>query len=57
MTNAKTGIRFLSGYIKSIYDMDGKIKSEVDYAIDDGVLDNPPSKIVDLINGEKVIER
>ena len=35
-------------YIKSVKEIPASIKKEVDYAIDDGILNNNPSTIIDL---------
>jgi len=44
-------------YLTSIEDLDPNIKAKIDYIIDEGKLENLPSKIVDLTNGEKIIRR
>ncbi len=45
-------------HMKSLKELDEKISEEIDYIIDDGFLDNNPSKVVDLTgDNEKIIER
>lgn len=44
--------------IESLKDLDEKIKNQVDYFIDDGILSGSPSTIVNLLKGkEKIITR
>ena len=41
--------------IKSINELKDSIRNQVDYIIDDGVLNNPPSTIIDLTNNAKIL--
>ena len=41
--------------INSLHDLKGEIKKFVDYFVDYGELKNPPSTVVNLIDGEKVV--
>ena len=59
----KTGIPFIttsvniSGepHIAKIEELEDKIKNQVDYIIEDGVLNNPPSTIIDLTSKEEIV--
>lgn len=42
-------------HIKSVKDLNAEIENKVDYIIDDGPLDNPPSTIVDLTTEKEII--
>lgn len=44
-------------YMTSLQELDVNIRAKIDYVIDEGKLENLPSKIVDLTNGEKIIPR
>jgi len=41
--------------IKSTKGLPDSIKNQIDYIINDGVLDNPPSTIIDFTKGAKII--
>jgi len=49
----------LSGqqHIKNIQELEDKIKSQVDYIINDGILNNSPSTIINLTEKEEIIKR
>jgi len=43
--------------IKSISDLEDSIKKQVDYIIEDGILDNSPSTIIDLTKNGRIVKR
>ncbi len=47
----------ISGYpvIKSINNLKDSMKTNIDYIIDNGILDNPSSTIIDLTNNAKIL--
>lgn len=44
-----------SPVIKSINELENSMKNQIDYIIDNGILDNFPSTIIDLTNNAKII--
>lgn len=45
-----------SPYCTSVHDIPDELKSVIDYAIDDGVINNKPSRVVEIIkNKEKIL--